>query len=67
VLLRQEPNLGARQVASEYIGIRRDNLGPSSAMPLAFLQYLALNFHPSQVANDALAFEYLESIGRRYA
>jgi predicted metal-dependent hydrolase len=67
VLLRQEPNLGARQVASEYIGIRRNNLGPSSAMQLAFLQYLALNFHPSQVANDALAFEYLESIGRRYA
>lgn len=67
VLLRQEPNVDARQIASEYIGIRRNNLGPSSAMPLAFLQYLALDFHPSHVANDVLAFEYLESIGRRYA
>jgi predicted metal-dependent hydrolase len=66
-LLRQEPNADVRQMASEYIGIRRNNLGPSSAMPLAFLQYLALDFHPSKVDNDALAFEYLESIGRRYA
>jgi predicted metal-dependent hydrolase len=67
VLLRQEPDLDWRELAREYIGIRRDHLGPSSSMPLAFLQYLAPNFHPSQVANDALAFEYLESIGRRYA
>lgn len=66
-LLKQEPNIDAGQIASEYIGIRRDRLGPSSAMPLAFLQYLAPDFHPSQVANDELAFAYLESIGRRYA
>jgi predicted metal-dependent hydrolase len=67
VLLRQEPELDWRALAREYIGIRRDHLGPSSSMPLAFLQYLAPDFHPSQVDNDALAFEYLESIGRRYA
>lgn len=66
-LLRQEPELRWGEMALEYIAIRREKQGPSSAMPLAFLQYLAPNFHPSHVANDALAFEYLESIGRRYA
>jgi hypothetical protein len=36
-------------------------------MPAAFLAYLATDFHPSKVPNDALAFDYLESIGRRHA
>jgi predicted metal-dependent hydrolase len=67
VLLRQEPNPDWGALAREYAGIRRERLGPSSSMPLAFLQYLAPGFHPSHVSNDALAFEYLESIGRRYA
>jgi predicted metal-dependent hydrolase len=66
-LLRQEPDLKLGAMASEYAEIRRDRLGPSVAMPLAFLQYLDPDFHPSKVANDSLAFEYLESIGRRYA
>jgi predicted metal-dependent hydrolase len=66
-LLRQEPGLRWGDVAGEYVEIRRERLGPSVGMPLAFLQYLSPDFHPSKVDNDALALEYLESIGRRYA
>jgi predicted metal-dependent hydrolase len=67
VLLQQERDVDWLALGREYIGIRREGLGPSSSMPLAFLQYLARDFHPSQVSNDALAFEYLDAIGRRYA
>lgn len=66
-LLRQEPEFAWDRVAREWLTRGVDGQGPSVTMPLAFLQYLAPDFHPSKVANDELALDYLESIGRRHA
>ena len=66
-LLRQEPDFQLRRIAREWFTRGIDGRGPSVTMPLAFLQYLAPDFHPSKVANDELALEYLASIGRAHA
>jgi uncharacterized protein len=66
-LLRQEPEFGWGRVAKEWVSRGLDGQGPSVTMPLAFLQYLAPDFHPSKVENDELALEYLASIGRIHA
>ena len=61
-----EPSYRAGQVW-EWVTRGVDGRGPSVTMPLAFLQYLAPDFHPSKVPNDELALEYLASIGRAQA
>ncbi|MFO7565731.1 MAG: metal-dependent hydrolase [Enhygromyxa sp.] len=66
-LLRQEPDFEWRRVAREWLGRGLDGQGPSVTMPLAVLQYLAPDFHPSKVDNDDLAEEYLASVGRAAA
>lgn len=66
-LLRQEPDFDLGRVAREWVSRGAQGQGPSSAMPAAFLQYLAPDFHPNKVANDELALAYLEAIGRRHA
>jgi predicted metal-dependent hydrolase len=67
VLLKQEPDLGWGDLARDYAGVRANGQGVGATMPLAFLAYLAPDFHPSKVPNDTLAYDYLESIGRRHA
>ncbi|PRQ04749.1 putative metal-dependent hydrolase [Enhygromyxa salina] len=67
VLLGQEPELAWRDMIRDYAEIRRDDDGVAATMPAAFLAYLAPDFHPAKVPNDALARDYLESIGRRQA
>jgi predicted metal-dependent hydrolase len=66
-LLRQEPEFELGKAAREWVGFVVTGTGPGMTMPLAFLSYLAPNFHPSHIANDELAREYLESIGRAHA
>jgi predicted metal-dependent hydrolase len=66
-LLRQEPDFALGRAAREWVGLTVEGRGPGITMPFAFLQYLAPDFHPSKVANDELAREYLESIGRAQA
>ncbi|KIG17471.1 hypothetical protein DB30_03172 [Enhygromyxa salina] len=65
VLLRQEPELRLGELVRDYAGVRAKGQGVGATMPGAFMAYLAPDFHPSKVPNDALALEYLESIGRR--
>ncbi|PRQ09165.1 metal-dependent hydrolase [Enhygromyxa salina] len=66
VLLRQEPDLRPAELARDYAAVRAKGQGIGATMPAAFMAYLAPDFHPSKVPNDALALEYLESIGRRH-
>lgn len=66
-LLRQEPEFEWRRVVQEWFTRGLDGHGPATTAPLAVLQYLAPAFHPSKLANDELALEYLQSIGRAQA
>jgi predicted metal-dependent hydrolase len=65
-LMRQEP-LDLRRLAREGgVALAKRQLG-GQKMAGAFLTYLAPGFHPSQIANQSLAREYLERIGRAQA
>jgi predicted metal-dependent hydrolase len=66
-LLRQEPDLDLGQALRDFAALRAGRTGPASKGPAAFLQYLAWDFHPAKVENDALARDYFDEIGRRYA
>ncbi len=66
-LLRQDPEFEWGRFAREWLVRGVEGRGPTVTMPLAFLQYLAPDFHPSKIANDELALAYLDAIGRRYA
>jgi predicted metal-dependent hydrolase len=66
-LLRQEPEFDARRALREWVERGQSGQGPGASMPMAFLQYLAPDFHPAKVGNDELALAYLDSIGRRHA
>ncbi len=66
-LLRQEPELDWPRLARELaISVQQKQLG-GHKMGKAFISYLAPDFHPSKMANDHLAREYLEGIGRSQA
>lgn len=63
-LLRQEPELSLARLAHEgQQAVAARQLG-GQKMASAFLTYLAPDFHPSQMANDQLARDYLARIGR---
>jgi uncharacterized protein len=67
LLLRQEPDASLGRIAREWLSHGAAGESPTAKMPLAVLQYLAPGFHPAKVANDELAFAYLEAIGRRWS
>lgn len=63
-LLRQEPSLQIERLAREGRRAIADRQLGGQKLAHAFFTYLAPDFHPSQVPNQALAREYLERIGR---
>ncbi len=63
-LLRQEPELDLARLAREGRTAFATRQVGGQKMASAFLTYLAPGFHPSQIANQQLARDYLERIGR---
>lgn len=63
VLMRQE-KVGLRRALAELGKARNETAMFDGSMIRAIVEYARRDFHPSQVPNDHLAEQYLESIGR---
>lgn len=64
MLMRQEKGIGAREAFAQLGEVRAQGRMFDGTMRSALLDYLRRDFHPSQVANEHLARDYLVGIGR---
>ena len=64
VLMRQEKGVSVREALAQVREARAQGRMFDGTMRRALLDYLRRDFHPSQVANEALARAYLDRIGR---